>query len=335
MRLLITGGTGFFGRAILRYLESVRHSTGTLPFEQVTVLSRSPDRFCTQYPELANLSWLTWHCGDVLAPNTLPQDGCFHSIIHAATDSTNDAALTPLQIHQQIVDGTKNMLQFAASKNVKRFLLTSSGAAYGAQPVGMEAMPETYNGMPDPLKPANAYGVAKRQAEHLCVLYGERHAFESVIARCFAFVGRDLPLNNHFAIGNFIRDALWRDEITVAGDGTAIRSYLDQNNLAEWLLRLLESGQTGCAYNVGSDRAISISDLAYLVRDLVSPGKPVRILGKSTGNEARTRYVPEISRARAELGLTVTIPLMDAIQACAAAVKSSESLKNIQGSING
>ena len=95
-----------------------------------------------------------------------------------------------------------------------------------------------------------------------------------------------------------------------------------------------DRGKAGRAYNVGSDKVISIADLAHLVRDLVAPEKPVRILGKSTGHAARSRYVPDISRARAELGLTVTIPLMDAIRASAATVKFSESSKNRQGSVN-
>jgi dTDP-glucose 4,6-dehydratase len=167
--------------------------------------------------------------------------------------------------------------------------------------------------MPDPLYPANAYSVAKRAAEHLCALYSAEHGLETVIARCFAFVGEDLPLDVHFAIGNFIRDALWSEEITVAGDGKSIRSYLDQRDLAEWLLRLLANGHSGHAYNVGSDRGISIAALANLVREIVSPAKTVRILGNV--NEARQRniYVPDITKARVELGLKVTVELEQAI----------------------
>ncbi|MEZ5583828.1 MAG: NAD-dependent epimerase/dehydratase family protein [Candidatus Competibacteraceae bacterium] len=79
-------------------------------------------------------------------------------------------------------------------------------------PLDMEKV-HNYNGMPDPLNPANAYSIAKRAAEHLCVLYQDAYGLEIIIARCFAFVGQDLPLNAHFAIGNFIRDAIHRDLI--------------------------------------------------------------------------------------------------------------------------
>jgi dTDP-glucose 4,6-dehydratase len=147
----------------------------------------------------------------------------------------------------------------------------------------------------------------------LCALYHATHGIDTVIARCFAFVGEDLPLDVHFAIGNFIRDALWAEEIIVGGDGTPLRSYLDQRDLAHWLLTLLAAGKPNRAYNVGSDREISVAALARLVGEIVSPGKVVRILGQAAGNSGRNIYVPDIRRAREELGLDVTIPLETAI----------------------
>jgi len=135
-----------------------------------------------------------------------------------------------------------------------------------------------------------------------------------VVARCFAFVGPDLPLNVHFAFGNFIRDALTADAITVSGDGTPLRTYLHQSDLAHWLLTLLEHGRPGQAYNVGSDEVISIAALAHLVRDILAPGKPVHILGQSNPVAARSRYVPDIRKAQQDLVLNVSIPLAEAIR---------------------
>jgi len=313
--LLITGGTGFFGRALLRYLDSLNRANGSLPFDQVTVVSRSPENFRIKYPSLADLSWLTWHAGDVLVPSSLPQDGNYQFILHAASDSTDASALTLLQTYLQIVEGTENMLKFAVTCGAQRFLLTSSGGAYGPQLPYSEAIPETYNGMPDPLNPSNAYGVAKRQAEHLCAQYGHQYGIQTVIARCFAFVGEDLPRDAHFAIGNFIRDAIERSEIIVNGNGSPIRSYMYQSDLAHWLITLLQVGASGNAYNVGSNEAISIADLARLVRDLVSPEKQVHVKSQLLAdNVFRNRYVPDISKAKMDLGLEITVPLAKAIR---------------------
>jgi dTDP-glucose 4,6-dehydratase len=175
--------------------------------------------------------------------------------------------------------------------------------------------------MPDPLGYLNVYSIAKRSAEHLCALYAKEYGLEIVVARCFAFVGEDLPLDVHFAIGNFIRDALWAEEIVVNGDGTPIRSYLDQRDLARWLLTMLHEGRAGEAYNVGSDQLISIRDLAHLVRDLVSPGKTVRILGQPVDNAERNRYVPDISKIGRELGLRPSFSLEQSIRDAADAAR--------------
>ena len=112
---------------------------------------------------------------------------------------------------------------------------------------------------------------------------------------------------------------LERSEITVNGNGSPIRSYMHLNDLAHWLLTLLQLGSTGHAYNVGSDQALSIADTAYLVRDILAPEKPVLIKGAVLAdNVYRNRYVPDISKAKKELGLEVTVSLAEAIRLSAA-----------------
>lgn len=307
--LLLTGGTGFFGLALLRHWQRLGASAPRL-----TVLSRDPARFAACYPELAAVA--TWVKGDVQVPQSLPRGQRFSHVLHAAADSTLGPQLSPLQRYDQIVSGTRHLLDLALDTGVQRFLLTSSGGVYGRQPQALEALPETYCGMPDPLDPQQTYGVAKRCAEHLCALHADR--LEVVVARCFAFLGQDLPLDVHFAIGNFIRDALWGDDIVVRGDGTPMRSYLDQRDLADWLLTLLTQGRAGEAYNVGSDEVIDLAALAHRVRDLLAPGKPVRVLGQASQDGPRHRYLPDIGKARA-LGLQVRIALDPAILDTAAA----------------
>jgi UDP-glucuronate decarboxylase len=311
MKLLLTGGTGFFGKALLRHW-AAQAARGEVCGE-VTVLSRAPGDFLERFPEFRQQTWLSFHEGDILVPDTLPTRGAFTHILHAAADSTFGARLAPVERYDQIVDGTRHLLNYAVRRGVQRFLLTSSGGVYGPQPPDLNYIPESHNGMPDPLNPAHAYSVAKRCAEHLCALYRYQHGLETVIARCFAFVGRDLPLDVHFAIGNFIRDALNSDAIGVSGDGSAIRSYMDQRDLAVWLLVLLERGQAGQAYNVGSDEEIGIGELANLVRDVLAPTKPVKIAGKADAGNFRTRYVPSIEKAQRELGLRLAFPLKEAV----------------------
>lgn len=322
VHILLTGGTGFFGTSLLRYI----HELG-VKAPRLTIVSRNPIRFVTKNPELADLA--DWVQADVLSYDTLPTNKRFTHILHAAADYTVSPKLSSLQHYTQIIDGTRNILKLAVATGATRFLFTSSGAVYGPQPTTIEEIPETYTGTPESLNPLNAYALAKQAAEHLCVQYQEIYGLNTVIARCFTFIGRDMPLNAPFAIGNFLKDALWGDEISIHSDGSAIRSYLDQHDLAAWLLTILDRGKSNRVYNVGSDQSISIKQLAITVRDLISPGKPVTIHEKSNLIETiRLRYVPDISRAKNELGLNITISLNEAITRAAKAIVVSTSNVN-------
>lgn len=313
-RILLTGGTGFFGRALLRHVLANCIHVDT----NICILSRDPDRFRVTYSDLCTTNRITFVQGDIQDRDSLPWDQTFTHVLHAATDSTFGPCLPPLQRFKQIVDGTTNILDLSVATGASRFLLTSSGGIYGSQPAGIDALPEDWPGSPALDVVSTVYSQAKRTAEHLCSLYRHTHSLEIVIARCFAFVGQDLPLDVHFAIGNFIRDALDGEAITVVGDGTPLRTYLDQRDLARWLWLLLMEGYDGEAYNVGSDYVISIADLAYLVRDLIAPNKSVLILAQSDQVANRNCYVPDISKIRRMHGLQPEFSLVEAIQFAAA-----------------
>lgn len=318
-RILLTGGTGFFGKALLRHWIKAAEVGQVMP--QVTIVSRQPKTFQLEHPEFAGLKWLEFHQGDVLRPDTLPTARCFTHLLHAAADSTFGARLTSLERYSQIVDGTRNLLDFAVATGAKRFLLASSGAVYGRLQ-GQTGVREDCLQMPDPLQPGEAYGVAKRTAEHLCALYREAYGLETIITRCFAFVGPDLPLDVHFAIGNFIRDAVVADEIVVKGDGQPLRSYMHQQDLAQWLTVLLERGSGGEAYNVGSPEAWSVGNVAYRVRDLLAPNKLVHVLSQADPNSSmRSSYVPNVDKACA-LGLKLEWSLDEAILDTGAAARA-------------
>ena len=308
--LFITGGTGFFGKWLL---ESLLWATERLDMNcRVTVLTRSPDRFKTISPHLYNHQAVSVLRGDIRTFDFPP--GTFTHIIHAATESSAKLnAEDPLTMLDTIVEGTRHTLNFAKACGAKKILFTSSGAVYGKQPPEMTHIPEEYTGAPDPLDPKSAYGEGKRVAEHLCALYADNN-LEIKIARCFAFVGPYLPLDTHFAIGNFIRDAMNGGPIVIKGDGTSYRSYLYAVDLAIWLWTILLRGKSFHPYNVGSEKNSSIEETAQYVARCESRPIDIKIIGKPNPNLSIMRYVPSTARARMELGLEQTVPLTEAIK---------------------
>ncbi len=299
-RIFITGGTGFFGCWLL---ESFAWANDRLGLNATTlVLTRNLDAFRKKTPHLADHKAIQFHIGDIRSYEF--PTGSFSHIIHAATESSATLnAESPLIMFDTIVEGTRRTLEFARQCGTRKFLLTSSGAVYGKQPPGMTHIPEEYQGAPDPNDPRSAYGEGKRSAELLCAIGARQHGIEAKIARCFAFVGPYLPLDIHYAIGNFIRDGLNGGPIVVLGDGTPRRSYLYAADLAIWLWTVLFKGQSCRPYNVGSDESISIAEVAQSVARAFSPQLRVEIKGEAHPENPSECYVPLIIRAKSELQL--------------------------------
>jgi dTDP-glucose 4,6-dehydratase len=310
-RIFITGGTGFIGCWLL---ESFARANERLALgAEALVLTRNPAAFARKAPHLANRADIRFHSGD--ARDFAFPAGRFSHVIHAATEAS--AQLNeeqPALMLETIVAGTRRALDFSARCGGQRFLLTSSGAVYGRQPPALTHLAEDYAGGPDVSNPQSAYGEGKRVSELLCAIQARQHGLEVKIARCFAFVGPYLPLEAHFAIGNFIRDAMAGGPIKVNGDGTPFRSYLYAADLAIWLWTILFKGASNRPYNVGSRQEVSIAETAAAVSGAL-PGKaPVVIAQKPVPGRPAERYVPETARAEQELGLRQWVALEEAIR---------------------
>lgn len=324
-RIFITGGTGFFGCWLV---ESFCHINRELGLgAQATVLSRNPEKFAKKCPHLANDPAITLHAGDVR--NFEFPAGEFRYVIHAATEaSLKQSQQQPLEMLSTILAGTELTLQFSAACGAHKFLLTSSGAVYGRQPAEMTHVPESYTGAPDPLDPASVYAEGKRASELMCALHQKAaasrgEAFEAKIARCWAFCGPHLPLDAHFAIGNFIGDVLAGRPISIAGDGTPRRSYLYAVDLTIWLWTMLFRGPELVPINVGSAHDVSIRELAETVARALAPATEIRIAKQPVPGAPPARYVPSVARAAELLGLRQTIGLEESIRRTAAWYRAS------------
>lgn len=313
-RMFLSGATGFFGAWLL---ESLLHSNRTLGLNlSATVLCRDPEAYARKMPHIAADDAVMLWRGDIR--NFDVPDHEYAYVLHAAAPASADASNRPVELLSTVIDGTRQMLALAAGHGARRFLYVSSGAVYGRQPEPLTHLPESYNGGPDWLDPIAAYAEGKRVAEQMCSIHSRQSEIEFRIARCFAFVGPHLPLHGHFAIGNFIADALAGRSIEVRGDGTTVRSYLYAADLAIWLWTMLlsasPSGTNLDVWNVGSGVSVGIRDLACMVAQEIQPGLAVTIGNVPTPGAPRQQYVPDVRKAEAELGLRQTIDLRDAIR---------------------
>ena len=306
--LLIIGGTGFFGKSILDSFK--RGALEKWGIERVIAMSRNAENLRNEAPQLIS-SGVELYSADITTTATLPAADI---VIHAA--ASTDAARyisCPLQEQQNIQAGTYNYCSLAKTYHAdSKILYVSSGAVYGKQPEGMTHIPEEYaphnlSELPDGKRD---YAVAKRDAEEAIKNLGQQGLAVS-IARCFAFVGPWLLRNQHFAIGNFIEDGLQGRPITVNARKEVYRSYMHADDLVEWLMTIALHASPECAvYNVGSDQAVLMGDLARLVANEF--GVEVRIPEITDADQ--DRYIPSVAKAESQLGLTLCYDLVSSIR---------------------
>jgi dTDP-glucose 4,6-dehydratase len=313
-RIFFTGATGFFGAWLL---ESFVYCNRVLNLGSTAlVLCRNPNAVQASWPHLQREPSIQWLKGDIR--NFEFPEGNFEFLVHAATPSTAAVNLDALDLLSTIVDGTKRTIAFAREGHVESFLFISSGAVYGPQPNSMTHIPEEYRGGLDWTHPHAAYAEGKRVAEMMCSVLAQETAIYVRIARCFAFVGPHLPLDRHFAIGNFIADALAARNILIRGDGTPMRSYLYAGDLAVWLWTLLleetDREKAPAIYNIGSGQALSIRELAEHVTAELNPTLKIEVLRAALKETPLLQYVPDVSKAAERLSLLQRISIRQAIR---------------------
>jgi UDP-glucuronate decarboxylase len=315
-RLLLTGCTGPFGLWILNRISRACEREG-LELAETTLVTRHAAAAAPW------LSLLSPRCRLRVLECDIRQIDAFQleptHVIHGATTNareTSDGA-GPETKFETVVDGTRALLRSLGDRRSVEMLYLSSGIAYGHS--DGSPFTESDTAAPDTLDAAAGLAHAKRAAEFLLSSHAGRTGGSLTVARCFSFSGPGLPLDLHYALGNFIRQAQTGEEIVIRGNGQAVRSYMHLGDMAVWVLSMLLSARgprSPSLFNVGSDQCISISELASLVAHQLNPAATIRTLGERNVNSSGNPhdfYIPSIEKARIQLGLDLWTPLSNSI----------------------
>jgi len=310
--IFLTGGTGFFGKWLLEsfiYINEKLELNAT-----ITTLTRNPEAFLLEYPFYKeHTNTIHFVKGDILTYDFNLEEK-FQFIIHAATAASESLNKSnPLLMMDTITIGTRRVLDFAITQPIEGFLFISSGAIYGKQPWNVSHIREEDSFKVDINNPNTAYAEGKRIAELYCSTYFDKNNLPIKIARCFAFVGPYLPLDTHFAIGNFINNVINNEDIIIKGDGSTIRSYMYASDLMIWLWRILINGEKIIPYNVGSDESISIKELAEKINEISNSKVSVKILGLPVQKEHIDIYCPSITKAQT-INAFIKVQLSESIE---------------------
>jgi nucleoside-diphosphate-sugar epimerase len=291
--LFIIGGTGFFGKSILDSFK--RGLLNEFNITKILILARNTEKFMLEFPELI-FTGVELINGDISNISSLP-DADF--VIHAASSTNmndyNSDNANKINIEKSVLNYCNLAPIFHSNSKI---LYCSSGAVYGKQPLDIEKIDENFelrNDLNDLSVEKRNYCLGKRFAEKEIINLG-KSGLNVSIARCFAFSGKYLPKDQHYALGNFIGQAEKGETVTVKTNGIVYRSYLEADELVISLIKILQASSINCPiFNVGSDESISINELAKKISEKYSVNYSCPNLNDSIVID---RYVPDVKKLK-------------------------------------
>ena len=318
MKILITGGAGFIGSAVVRRAIADGHQVVNLDkltysanLENVAGVSNSPAYAFEQADicdEGAVRSIFARHKPD--------------AVMHLAAESHNDRAIEgPLDFVRTNVMGTAVLLEAARAhwnslpegkKANFRFHHVSTDEVFGALGEDGEFTEET------PYDPNSPYSSSKAGADHLARAWSRTYGMPVVLTNCsnnygpFQFPEKLIP--------TVITRALEGKSIPVYGDGRQVRDWLHVDDHAEALLLVLQKGRLGETYCIGGDatkRNIEVIRMLCEHLDRMAPANTphadkIAFVTDRPGHDFR--YAIDASKLQAELGWKPRMPLLEGLE---------------------
>lgn len=319
MKILVTGGAGFIGSAVVRLAIKWGHSVVNIDalayaacLENVACVSNNPNYFF-EHADIRNRNAL-----DVIFAKHQPD-----AVMHLAAESHVDRSIDgPVNFIETNVIGTFNMLEAACSywrfqgkPESFRFHHISTDEVFGSLPndPNVQFTEDTrYN-------PRSPYSASKASSDHLVRAWHETYGLPILLTNCsnnygpYQFPEKLVPV--------IILNALAGKPLPIYGDGSNIRDWLYVEDHADALLRVLEKGRVGRSYNIGGENELTNLELVQTLCFVLDRLRPcptgsyvdlIKFIKDRPGHDAR--YAIDPRRIRDELGWRPTLTVDQGIE---------------------
>jgi UDP-glucose 4-epimerase len=288
--VLITGGCGFIGANIVRFLR-----------QRTPWRIRVVDDLRTGRAQYVPESLAEVRIGDVGDPEVLePALDGIDAVIHLASQTgVLPSVENPAADFAGNTMATFRVLDGCRRRNIGRVVFASSGAAVGevTPPIHEEVVP----------RPVSPYGASKLAGEAYCHAFAASFGMDTVALR-FSNVYGPFSTHKRNAVPNFVKQCLTGEPLVVYGDGSQTRDFIHVDDLCDAIHRsVTTSGVSGEVFQVASGVETSIRELAELIRDVVGGAQEIRFEPKRPGEVHRSSV--DISKARAALGFAPRVEL--------------------------
>jgi|688.fasta_scaffold106134_2 nucleoside-diphosphate-sugar epimerase len=312
--LLLIGGSGFFGKSILDYFS--RNIYLRKKIKKIIVISRKNINNSV-ISQIKNNYKFEKINKSILKLKKIPKAN--YVMYCALLKNFNNDHLA-----------LKHYISLAKNFHKQsKILYISSGAVYGKQPINIKKIKESYLS----LKKKNTYhGNRNKRQYSILKLKNEKifkqlenYGIKTSVARCFAFVGRFLPRNSNYVVGNFIENILKNQDISIKSNYNVLRSYMYADDLVRWLIKIVENSKVNSpVYNVGSENTVNIHKFGSILAKKYNLNCPVRKIDEKRYD----MYIPSTNKIKKELNLITKFNSLQAVNKTINLLKKNDENKD-------
>ena len=264
--VLISGSTGLLGSFLIDVLME-KNLKGLNC--RIYALGRSVQKAEIRFSRWINHANFTFCVCDVNKDIALENVSNIDYVLHFASNThPMQYSTDPIGTIMTNIVGLRNMLEFAAKHQCRRFSFASSVEVYGENRGDVDLFDESYCGYINSNILRAGYPESKRCGEALCQAYRKQMGFDVVIPRFARSYGPTMSLDDSRAISQFLIKGMNRENIVLKSDGSQLFSYTYMADAVSGFLTALLSGKDGDAYNIADEESnISLKDLAKITAD--------------------------------------------------------------------
>ena len=301
-RVLVTGGAGFIGSHLVDRLVDEGYDVRVID----NLYSGKLENI-ERHIKSGKVDFVEGDIRDsaLVKKSLVGVDAVFHL---AAIISVPFSVSNPELTFDVNLTGTLNLLNACSEKSVNKFIFVSSCAVFGDTKI----LPVNENASTNPISP---YAESKLLAERDCLSFQQKGLLQSVVLRFFNVYGPRQGMNDYSGvITRFINRAKQKQSLTIYGDGSQTRDFVNVHDIVEALLASLKSSSAnGEVFNIGSGKPTSITELAKTVLELTGQDLEIRYELPRAG-DIKDSYA-DISKAKRLLGYEPKVTLRDGLRA--------------------
>ena len=302
MKVLVTGGAGFIGSNFIRYVLGQHPDWAVLNLDKLTYAGNLDN--LSDIQSQSNYEFAPGDVGDTQLVRSLLDQGV-DAVVHFAAESHVDRSIADARafVHTN-VEGTYSLLEAARRKHVHRFLQVSTDEVYGSLQPGESADERA------PLEPSSPYAASKAAADLMVSSFFRTYGLPVIITRCsnnygpYQFPEKLIPL--------LITNILEEEKLPIYGDGLNERDWIFVEDHCRALDRVLQAGQPGEVYNIGSGQPVTNLEVArLLLRIMEKPEDLIEFVADRPGHDRR--YALDATRIRSRLDWGPSVGLKEGL----------------------